>query len=86
MHFLVNLGARGAHVLRFLGIPAERVVALQANTLYCAKHTLFSDTEMPAKYGRRAFVERPRPPELFLNTARAIQQVSVVWNHALSLS
>ena len=49
VHFLVNLGARAAHTLRFLsflGIPASRLVPMKADTLFCAKTMLYSDTEV----------------------------------------
>jgi hypothetical protein len=49
VHFLVNLGARAEYTLRFLsflGIPASRIVPMRADTLFCAKSMLYSDTEV----------------------------------------
>jgi hypothetical protein len=52
-------------------------------TMYCAERVMYVDTELPGKYGGFTHNRFPRPPELFLDSARFIQARSYA---ALGLS
>jgi hypothetical protein len=74
VHFMALMDQRDLELVKFLGIPADRIVPFHSKQQYCASKVMYVDTELPGKYGRISELRYPRPPEMFLNSARFMQQ------------
>jgi len=74
---LIFMDLRGHEVLKFLDLDMRRFVIAKRGVDFCADR-VWVDAPVPGKYGNTELFNFPRPPELFLETAKMFQRQRIV--------
>ncbi|XRB17798.1 glycosyltransferase family 61 protein [Pseudoscourfieldia marina] len=74
---LIFMDARGYEILQYLNLDMRHFEIAKRGVDFCADR-VWVDAPIPGKYGNTELFNYPRPPEIFLETAKMFQRQRVV--------